>query len=77
MTADEQPLVDEGEAVVASLSTKLAALAETLEGREREVLACLLHRAMDPIERVAASAPADLLAGSELELLRELEGEGD
>ena len=76
MTDDLLP-DDDGEAVVASLSGKLAAYAESLDGRQRRMLERLLYRAMDPIERAVLAAPEDLLDARELEILSGIEKKGD
>ena len=76
MTDDLLP-DDDYEAGVESLSAQLAAYAETLDGRQREMLEHLLYRAMDPIERVALTAPEDLLDAREFEILSSIEKKGD
>ena len=76
MTGDLVP-DDDVAAVVASLSGKLAAYVETLDGQQRRAFERLLNRAMDPIERAVLAAPKDLLSADELEILSSMENQGD
>ncbi len=74
--SDEPPPADGVEAVAVALARKLAAYAETLDGQQRGILERLAYRAMDPLDRMALTAPPDLLDAAELETLRRIEEGG-
>lgn len=74
---ESQTTSDEAiEATVSSLSAKLGAYAETLDDNDRRALDVILYWAADPVDRMAANAPPDLLSAEEQEILRRIENRG-
>ena len=60
---------------IEAFAEHLEAFAAQLSDRERQALANLLLRAMDPLERISLGDASDLLEPHEEALLQEMEGE--
>jgi hypothetical protein len=63
---------DDAASVVPVFGRHLEAYARTLEPRDRLVLRLLILRAMDPVERIRWTSPADLLDEGQEALLQDL-----
>ena len=66
-----------GVEAVAGLARHFDAFAATLSQRERALLTSAVERAMDPLDRMRARDPGEMLSEDELRLFSELLARGD
>jgi hypothetical protein len=69
----KRPGVEDAE----SLARRLDAFASTLSPRERALLTAAMEHAMDPLDRMKARPPGEVLSEEELRLFAEVLADGD